>query len=191
MHTANGVHQRNGHVEAAPAVPPGSGVDGSAAQANGRGPNGRFGPGNKFSRGNEFFRRLAALRKLVVGAVSDEQLRDLVRALYRQALAGDVAAAKVLLSYLVGRPQPVVSPDHCDLDEAELARQYPSRSEASLALHDSVDPAAFAAAVRENSPAPDGAEALLAAIEDGRRRRHVPDQYTEEGERQAKVRRRK
>jgi hypothetical protein len=46
------------------------------------------------------------------------KLRDL-------ALAGDVAAAKVLLSQVIGKPAQAVHPDRLDLDEVKLLLESP------------------------------------------------------------------
>ena len=44
-------------------------------------------------------------------AVTNQEMHELSRALYRDAMAGDRAAAALLLSYILGRPDKVVDPD--------------------------------------------------------------------------------
>jgi hypothetical protein len=65
-----------------------------------------------------------------------------------QAKAGDTAAAKVLLAYVVGRPAGVVNPDTLDREEWEQCRALPdSLSDPVLGLlgHNKIS---FAEAVR-------------------------------------------
>src|SRR5205814_10512743 len=85
--------------------------------AEGHDANGRFAPGNKGGSGNPFARQVAALRQALLDAVSPDDLADIARALADKAKRGDVAAAKVLLTYLVGKPAPAP-----DLDVEEVGR---------------------------------------------------------------------
>ena len=53
------------------------------------------------------------LRRTLHAAISEEEVKELGRALLRKAKAGDVAACKLLLSYLVGLPAaPAPPPPH-------------------------------------------------------------------------------
>jgi hypothetical protein len=61
------------------------------------------------------------MRKALCEAVGEEDLRQIAEALKRKAKEGDVAAARLVLSYVVGRPEATVNPD--TLDEQEM-RQY-------------------------------------------------------------------
>src|SRR5919108_4963478 len=79
--------------------------------ATGRDAQGRFVPGNQVARGNPFARRMARLRSTALAAVSGPDLEAIVRQLVAAAKAGDVAAAKVLLPYVLGRPPEAVDPD--------------------------------------------------------------------------------
>jgi hypothetical protein len=90
-----------------PSPPSNSGANGST----GRDAKGRFAPGNTVARGNPFARRMARLRARALAAVSGPDLEAIVRQLVAAAQAGDVAAAKVLLPYLLGRPPEAVDPD--------------------------------------------------------------------------------
>jgi hypothetical protein len=90
-----------------PGLPSNSGDNGST----GRDAQGRFVPGNTVARGNPFARRMARLRSRALAAVSGPDLEAIVRQLVASAKAGDVAAAKVLLPYLLGRPPEAVDPD--------------------------------------------------------------------------------
>ena len=57
-----------------------------------------------------------------------------------QALAGDVAAGKVLLSYVVGKPAPAADPDWLDLDEMRLTTERPFGLQLFLQTIQGVDP---------------------------------------------------
>jgi hypothetical protein len=87
---------------------------------NGRDSRGRFAKGNAGGPGNPYARRCAALRKAAAQAISDEDLVALMRKLLQQALGGDVAAARLVLLYAVGRPAETVDPD--TLDQQEYAQ---------------------------------------------------------------------
>jgi hypothetical protein len=90
---------------------------------------GRFIPGNKAACGNPHARRVAALRSALLGALTEEHMARLAEALFTQALAGDTAAAKLLLSYAIGKPAPAVDPDRLDLDALDLLRLLPTQTE--------------------------------------------------------------
>lgn len=70
----------------------------------GRDSAGRFTVGNSGGPGNPYARRVAALRSALLDSVTEEDLRGIARSLVEQAQGGDLAAAKLLLSYVVGRP---------------------------------------------------------------------------------------
>lgn len=70
---------------------------------NGRDPDsGRFGHGNKFGRGRPPGRS-NELRDIMRSAISDDDVRAVVRALVDAARAGDIAAAREVLNRAVGR----------------------------------------------------------------------------------------
>lgn len=95
-------------------------------------PNGRFAPGNRAGTGNPFARQVAALRQALLDSVTAADVAEVAQALLARAKQGDVAAAKLLLSYLVGKPEPAPDPDKLDHEEWQhfqeqnaLARQLP------------------------------------------------------------------
>jgi hypothetical protein len=94
-------------------------VGGSSAR-DGRG---RFAAGNKGGPGNPFGRRLAAMREAVQRAVTVEAIEQLMGVLLGKALAGDLAAAKLVLQYAVGKPKPVAEPDRVDAEEWEVTQE--------------------------------------------------------------------
>jgi hypothetical protein len=101
-------------------APPASAL--AAAPPAGRTPDGRFARGNSGGPGrhaNPFARRTAGLRRAFCAALTQRQVRELVRSLHERALDGNMAAARLLLSYGVGRPGPAADPD--TLDRHEMA----------------------------------------------------------------------
>jgi hypothetical protein len=95
---------RLGAAFAEPAAPPENGTGGRDAK-------GRFAPGNAGGPGNPFARRTAELRREFLAEATGEGLRAVCRALLERAKGGDVAAAKLALSYLVGKPERAVGGD--------------------------------------------------------------------------------
>lgn len=92
-------------------------------ERKGRDGRGRFLPGNSGGPGNPFGRRVAALRKTLLDAVTDEQIRDIGLKMIELAQAGDVAAAKLVFQYTLGRPAETVDPDRVEVDEWRLAQE--------------------------------------------------------------------
>ena len=122
---------RNGHAGAADG-PLSPSADGTPPA--GKDPaTGRFLPGNKLGKGNPHFRQLASNRTAFLQAVGPEQVRQLVARLLRQALAGNLDAARLLLAYAVGRPAEAVNPDRADLDEFRLLGESPNIAETNEA----------------------------------------------------------
>ncbi len=93
---------------------------------NGRDQNGRFAKGNPGGPGNPFARRTAALRQAFSDAVTQEGLNILAQRLLLQAQNGDVAAAKLVLAYAIGKPVDPVNPDTLDQQEFQLFNQLPT-----------------------------------------------------------------
>jgi hypothetical protein len=84
-------------------------------------PNHRLSVGNK---GNPIAQRLNELRKILLDAATEEDVRDLYRSLLISAKGGDTAAARVLLEYLCGKPTQAIevsSPDGSKIDLGEIA----------------------------------------------------------------------
>jgi hypothetical protein len=72
---------------------------------------GRFAAGNRGGSGNPFARRVADLRRALLDAVTPEDLQTLTRQLIAMAQAGDMAAARLVLAYTLGKPAAAVDPD--------------------------------------------------------------------------------
>ena len=87
---------------------------------SGRKSNGQFAEGNKCGTGNPYARRVARLRSALLDAVGESGLTDIVQGMVTAAKGGDVAAAKLLLSYLLGKPVESVEPDYVEIHERQL-----------------------------------------------------------------------
>jgi hypothetical protein len=97
--------------------------------ATGRNKAGQFQKGCRPGPGNPFAKRVAALRNALLEGVGEDDLVRVGQKLLAQALEGDVAAAKLLLSYTVGRPTEAVDPDRLALDALRLILSWPTVSE--------------------------------------------------------------
>src|SRR5262249_29485179 len=80
---------------------------------------GRFTRGNKEGRGNPHARQVAALRKALLETATEQDMIEIAHALMIQAKMGDVAAAKLLLAYTLGKPLESADPDRIDQHEWE------------------------------------------------------------------------
>jgi hypothetical protein len=98
-----------------PPTPPGP--DATPGAEGKRDSHGRFAKGNGGGPGNPFARQVAALRSALVAAVTPEDIGAVAQELLRQAKEGNLAAAKLLLSYTLGKPAATVDPDTLDLHE--------------------------------------------------------------------------
>ncbi|HZY84030.1 MAG TPA: hypothetical protein VFE78_04325 [Gemmataceae bacterium] len=90
-----------------------------------RAAGGRFGKGNAGGPGNPFARQVAALRRTLLASVTEEDVEAVARELVRRAKDGDLAAAKLLLSYTLGKPAAAVDPDTLDQQEWDIYRRSP------------------------------------------------------------------
>jgi hypothetical protein len=116
----NGAHP-NGHTQTPTPTP-----DATPPAAEGqRDAHGRFAEGNLGGPGNPFARQVAALRKALLAAVSEGDVEGVARELVRQAKGGNVAAAKLLLSYTLGKPVAPSDPDTLDAQEWAAYRDAP------------------------------------------------------------------
>jgi hypothetical protein len=90
---------------------------------------GQFARGNKGGPGNPFARQVAELRKALLEAVGTDRIRTIVESMIQRAEKGDVAAAKLVFQYTVGKPAPAVEPDRLEIDEHRL------RAESAVPAH--------------------------------------------------------
>jgi hypothetical protein len=108
----------------------------SAAAGGGRDPaTGRFAAGWKGGSGNPHARQVAERRKALLAAVTAEDVAAIARKLCELAMAGDTAAAKIVLLYTIGRPAEAVNPDHLDLQEFRLLGESPDVLAVSAAAY--------------------------------------------------------
>jgi hypothetical protein len=92
--------------------------------SNGRDNWGRFAAGNRAAAGNPINRRMRELRQALFDCTTDEDIVEIKRSLMESARAGDTAAAKVLLEYLIGKPAQAIEiggPDGQALDVTTVA----------------------------------------------------------------------
>ncbi len=94
----------------------------ASATPAGRDGKGRFAKGNKYGPGNPFARQTAALRSALLRRLTEEQIEQVADRLLAQALAGDLAAIRLVLLYAIGKPTPAVNPDDLDREELEYHR---------------------------------------------------------------------
>jgi len=63
------------------------------------------------------------MRRAMHEALSEEAMADTARMIQEKARAGDLAAAKLLYAYGIGRPTPAVNPDQLDVQELQMHQQ--------------------------------------------------------------------
>jgi hypothetical protein len=91
----------------------------------GRGPDGRFTRGNGFGAGNPFYRRQAEFRRAALELFTPKDVMSLLRVMLALGRQGDVAAAKVFLEYVVGKPHKAPDPDREEQHERQLSAESP------------------------------------------------------------------
>src|SRR5262249_32268302 len=104
---------------------------------------GKFLAGNKGGPGrprNPWTRELARRRQVLLLTLNDKAFCQLVDALHAGAWAGDMAAAKLPLSYALGKPTDAPAPDGCDQDEWDRVAAEPTASQVTRAMLDHCDP---------------------------------------------------
>ena len=101
---------------------------------NGRNANGTFALGNLGGPGNPFNRQIAALRKEVVNCCTPERLRRITEKMMDLAEEGDVAAAKLVYTFALGKPAEMPNPDRLDIEEWKLYRETAPMKAASVKL---------------------------------------------------------
>jgi hypothetical protein len=115
--THNGTPQTNASSNHHPDMPSNPGAE--PPRTSGRAANGRFAKGNPGGPGNPFARQVAGFRQEFMAAVTGDDIAVIVRSLIDKAKAGDVAAARLVLQYTLGKPTAAVDPDRVDEMEWE------------------------------------------------------------------------
>ena len=90
---------------------------------SGRDGRGRFTTGNSHGKGNPLAGRIAKLRAALIQAVDENDIVDLTTSLLDRAQQGDIAAAKLLLGYLLGQPSRMIGDDETADDGPILIRR--------------------------------------------------------------------
>ena len=72
---------------------------------NGRGEDGRFLPGNSGGPGNPWAAQVAAWRRTLVNAITQDDIQAVATTLVMKAKAGEPWAVKLLLERCLGKPQ--------------------------------------------------------------------------------------
>jgi hypothetical protein len=75
---------------------------------DGRTDGGLFAKGNQISRGHQGHRRATELKQALMACATDEDIRALYAAMLAAAKGGDVAAARLLLDHLIGKPRETI-----------------------------------------------------------------------------------
>lgn len=91
-----------------------------------RATNGRFLPGHAGGPGNPHAGQVARLRSAMLAAVSEDDIRAIVRQLVDRATAGDVRAAQEVLTRCLGKAEALDLLERMEALEALLAAQAPS-----------------------------------------------------------------
>ena len=89
----------------------------------GRDSCGRFARGNLGGPGNPYNRRVAELRRIMLEEVSDDAMRVIIQVLLFKAQSGDLAAIKLVLQYVLGKPTPAPDPDTVERKEPQTEQQ--------------------------------------------------------------------
>jgi hypothetical protein len=113
---------------------------------------GRFTAGNPGGPGNPFARQVAKLRQALIDAVTPQDIQKVAAKLIELAAEGNVQAAKLLLTYVIGKPQPAPEPDRMDADEWDLYRETTPMKEESPVVMAAGVPESHLAYVRALRP---------------------------------------
>ena len=84
---------------------------------NDRDAGGKFTKGNAGGPGNPHARACAKMLEIFRNSFSEDEMLQIFRMLYVKAVSGDIGAAKIILSYKIGKPLPAPHPDSIDRDE--------------------------------------------------------------------------
>jgi hypothetical protein len=130
---ANGARSRPGATKERPSI---NGNNGAQPTSEGRNAQGRFAKGNRGGPGNPFARQTAGLRRALVNSVSRADIEAIGQRIVALAMDGDMAAAKLLFAYVIGKPADVVDPDTLDVQEWQTFCQKPVQPSAVTRLMD-------------------------------------------------------
>ena len=100
-----------------------SSQDPSLNRLDGRNERGQYVTGNKGGPGNPLARRCNQLRAAALEAVTGPDIQRILKAMVECAIGGDVAAAKLVLSYTLGAPINVDAEERVASLEALVAQR--------------------------------------------------------------------
>ena len=118
----------------------------------GRDDTGRFTAGNRGGPGNPFARQVAALRQALIASVTAEDIQAVAASMLELAKRGNVQAAKVLLLYTIGKPQPAPEPDRMDTDEWNVFKETAEMKAEAPAVASTATPDYYLDSVRAMRP---------------------------------------
>jgi hypothetical protein len=114
----------------------------------GRDANGRFAKGNPGGPGNPYYRRQAHFKRVLLEAITEDDVRSVVQVLLGLARGGNLAAIKLYFEYAAGK----VDPDKAELHEWGLHQQAPPLGEVIGLLGQNLPAAAANQTVRNTLP---------------------------------------
>lgn len=94
-----------------------------------RSANGHFAKGNSGGPGNPLAKRTAHIKRVLLDAVTDDDLRAIVKSLIEQAKGGNAKAAELILNRLVGKQtaEPLAGEADVELTETERVEHLAER----------------------------------------------------------------
>jgi hypothetical protein len=128
---------------------------------------GRFVAGNRGGPGNPLGRRAAEMRQILIDALTDDALRKLADAMVARAQEGSVTAAKLLLSYTLGKPPAAAE---CDGPDTRSERAFPTGINPAARQDDApADPVTSVPSVPPGRKSPASRKAMKRMLRDLRR----------------------
>ena len=109
-----------------------------------RSANGNFAKGNSGGPGNPLAKRTAHIKRVLLDAVTDDDLQAIVKSLIEQAKGGNAKAAELVLNRLIGKAtaEPLAGFADVELDEQEQSARLDERRAALIARIESLSDAA-------------------------------------------------
>jgi hypothetical protein len=99
-------------------------VNPQQAPTEGRDADGRFAKGNAGGPGNPYPRRVAALRRALLDSVTEDDIKAIAKAVIEEAKDGNIAAAKIIFQYTLGKPDFAINMDlHAPMANDTVAQE--------------------------------------------------------------------
>jgi hypothetical protein len=103
---------------------------------------GQYDIGTVGGPGNPFGRHVARNRQLLFAYFTEDKLLAIFKKVETMATEGNVGAQRLLMQYLIGKPQPAPNPDRVNHEEWELRREQPHMEEVAMQAHSQLPHAA-------------------------------------------------